>query len=77
METLKEELEAAARAGRAACQPGQGRSAGARRQLAKQIQAEQAKVQQQVSTEISDVKTTCQIDRPTPRSPMFPPTSAA
>ena len=44
-------------------------------QLARQIQAEEAKVQQQVSSEISEVKSP---RTPlTPRLPMSPPTSAA
>ena len=60
LETLKEELEAArARPRRraTALQPGQGGGIQAHAdQLTRQIQDEEAKVQQQVSSEISEVK---------------------
>ena len=56
LETLKEELEAARAQARTAASQGKAEAIARAEQLARQIEAEQAKVQQQVSSEISTVK---------------------
>ncbi len=58
LETLKEELEAARAQARNAASQAKVEATARAEQLAKQLQVEQAKVQQQVSSEISDVKQT-------------------
>ncbi len=58
LETLKEELEAARAQIRTSSSQAKTEAVARAEQLAKQIQVEQAKVQQQVSSEISDVKQT-------------------
>ncbi len=58
LETLKEELEAARAQIRSSSSQAKTEAVARAEQLAKQIQVEQAKVQQQVSSEISDVKQT-------------------
>ncbi len=56
LETLKEELEAARSQARTLSSQAKVEATARAEQLARQIQVEQAKVQQQVSSEISDVK---------------------
>jgi len=56
LETLKEELEAARAQARTLSSQAKAEANARAEQLTKQIQIEQAKVQQQVSSEISDVK---------------------
>jgi predicted nucleic acid-binding Zn-ribbon protein len=56
LETLKEELESARSQARTLSSQAKAEATARAEQLAKQIQIEQAKVQQQVSSEISDVK---------------------
>jgi hypothetical protein len=56
IETLKEELSAANQAARSAASQGKAEAIARAEQLTRQLEAEQAKVQQQVSSEISDVK---------------------
>jgi len=56
LETLKEELEAARAQARTLSSQAKTEATARAEQLARQIQVEQAKVQQQVSSEISDVK---------------------
>jgi len=58
LETLKEELEAARAQARNAASQGKTEAIARAEQLARQIQTEEAKVQQQVSREITDVKQT-------------------
>jgi len=58
LETLKEELEAARAQARNAASQGKQEAIARAEQLARQIQTEEAKVQQQVSREITDVKQT-------------------
>lgn len=60
METLKEELAAAQAAQRSMSSQAKQEAIARAEQIGKQIEAEQAKVQQQVSSEISDVKQTAQ-----------------
>jgi DNA repair exonuclease SbcCD ATPase subunit len=60
METLKEELAAAQAAQRTMSSQAKQEAIARAEQIGKQIEAEQAKVQQQVSSEISDVKQTAQ-----------------
>ena len=56
IETLKEELETARNQARSLSSQAKSEAIARSEQLAKQIQAEEAKVNQQVSSEISDVK---------------------
>ena len=58
IDTLKEELEAARTQARTLSSQAKVEATARAEQLAKQLQIEQAKVQQQVSSEISDVKQT-------------------
>jgi DNA repair exonuclease SbcCD ATPase subunit len=60
METLKEELAAAQAAQRTMSSQAKQEAIARAEQIGKQIEAEQAKVQQQVSSEISDVKQSAQ-----------------
>jgi hypothetical protein len=56
LETLKEELDAARAQARNVASQGKAEAIARAEQLTRQLQAEEAKVQQQVSSEISDVK---------------------
>jgi len=58
METLKEELEAARAQARTAASQGKAEAIARAEQLTRQLEAEQAKVQQQVSSEITAAKQT-------------------